>query len=183
MFSNLRAEASELISFSLSVRSLIVENLWWRSSLGCRNLAVHDDGQVSFCHEHCILVRPVEIRAIDASTQVGQKHAAAFPIQGDTDSFHQMVENNLRFFRAISLRRIHGRSVYCVPAGSVAAICPVDRPVGEVEFEIDRFGKILIQKFDIFAVCWSLTLRNFEIGAKEASLTGFVRALLSPIKF
>src|SRR4029077_7336238 len=32
-------------------------------------------------------------------------------------------------------------------------------------------------------VRWSLTLRNFEIGAKQASLAAFVRALLSPIKF
>jgi hypothetical protein len=44
-------------------------------------------GQVTFRPKQRLLVRPVEIRAVDGSTQVSQKHAAAFQIQGDTDSF------------------------------------------------------------------------------------------------
>src|ERR1700688_3693225 len=67
--------------------------------------------------------------------------------------------------------------------GSDIAVRPVERPVGEVEFEVDGFRQILVQEFDIFAVRWSLAFGNLEIGAKNASLTGIVRALLSPIKF
>src|ERR1700757_2403352 len=93
-----------------------------------------------------------------------------------------MFENNLRFLFAISASRIHRSPVYRVPARRGAAVGPVDHPVSEVEFEVDWFGQILVQKLDIFAVRWNLALGNFEIGAKDASLTGVVWALLSPIK-
>src|SRR5690242_3746492 len=86
-FSSFRAEASELISFSLLIADLR------RSYLGTLYLGVHDACQVPFRPKQGLLVRAVKIRAVDRSTQVGQKHAAAFQIQGDSDSFHQMVEN------------------------------------------------------------------------------------------
>jgi hypothetical protein len=122
MFSSFRAEAGELIHFTLMNRQGLI----------VKNLGVRDAGQVSFRPKHCLLVGPIEIRAIDGSTQVGQKHAAAFQIQGDTDSFLQMVENNLRFFPAISLRGIHGGAIHGVAAWWNAAVGPVDRSVGEV---------------------------------------------------
>src|SRR5271155_5818015 len=105
-FSSFRAEANEPIPISFLIVSVINRyDLWWRSSLRGRNFGVCDAGQVPFRREHRLLVSPVEIRAIDGSTQVGQKHPAAFQIQGDTDSFHQMVENNHRLFLVISLGR------------------------------------------------------------------------------
>src|ERR1700688_4341345 len=67
--------------------------------------------------------------------------------------------------------------------GSDIAVRPVERPVGEVEFEVDGFRQILVQEFDIFAVRWSLGLGNLEIGAKDTSLTGIGRTLLSPINY
>src|SRR5271156_5694424 len=94
-----------------------------------------------------------------------------------------MVENNHRFFLPISLNRIHGRPIHRVAAWWVAAVRPVDRSVGEVEFEVDRFRQILVKKFDVFAVRWSLVLGNLETGAKDTSLAGIVRTFLSPIEF
>src|SRR5258706_3229118 len=88
-----------------------------------------------------------------------------------------------RFFFAITESRIHRSPVYRVSARWIAAVRPVDRSVGEVELEVDRFRQILVQKLDVFAVRWSLALGNFEIGAKYASVAGIVRALLSPVKF
>src|SRR5882724_12019252 len=103
-FSSVRAETDEIISSPWLVARLTA------ALSSALNLGIHDAGQVSFRRQYCFLVRPVEIRAVHRSTQVGQKHAAAFQIQGDTDSFHQMVENNYRLFLAISLSRIHRRA-------------------------------------------------------------------------
>src|SRR5580704_6347783 len=153
-----------------------------RSLLRCRNFGVRDTGQVPFRGKHCLLVRPVEIRAINGSTQVGQKHAAAFQIQSDPDSFHQMVGNNHRFLFAISSGWIHGRTVNGVATRRIAAVRPVNRSVGKIEFEVNRFRQALVEKFNVFAICGTEALRNFEIGAKDSSLAGIVRALLSPIK-
>src|SRR6266404_7178150 len=126
-FSSLRAEASEPISFSLLIARFAAA-----LSGALRNFGVRDAGQVPFRRKHRLPVRAVETRAVDGSTQVGQKHAAAFQIQGDTDSFLQVVENNLRFFLAISLRGIHGGAIHGVAAWWIAAVRPVERPVGEV---------------------------------------------------
>src|ERR1700678_874817 len=94
-----------------------------------------------------------------------------------------MIENNHRFFLAISLSRIHSRPIHRVAAWWIAAVRPVDRPVGEVEFEVNRFGQAVVEKFDILAARRRLPVGNFEIGAKDTSLTGVVRPFLSPIKF
>src|SRR5580698_6718950 len=153
-----------------------------RSLLRCRNFGVRDTGQVPFRGKHCLLVRPVEIRAINGSPQVGQKHAATFQIQSDPDSFHQMVENNHRFLFAISSDRIHGRTVNGVASRRIATVGPVDGSVGEIEFEVNGFRQAVVEKFNVFAICGTEALGNFEIGAKDSSLAGIVRALLSPIK-
>src|SRR6266487_1674051 len=65
-----------------------------------------------------------------------------------------------------------------VAARWVATVGPVDHPVGEVEFEVNRFWQALVEKFDIFAIGGALTLGNLEIGAKDAAIAGIVRALL-----
>src|SRR5580658_2018350 len=153
-----------------------------RSLLHGRKFGVRDTGQVPFRGKHCLLVRPVEICAIDRSTQVGQKHAAPFQIQSDTDSLHQMVENNHRFLFAISSGRIHGRTVHRVASRRIATVGPVEGSVGEIEFEVNGFRQAVVEKFNVFAICRTEALGNFEIGAKDSSLAGIVRALLSPIK-
>src|SRR6266853_5631788 len=175
-FSSFRTETSEPISFSLLIAGFTA------ALSGALNLGIHDAGQVSFRRQYCFLVRPVEIRAVHRSTQVGQKHAAAFQIQGDTDSFHQMVENNYRLFLAISLSRIHRRAVHRVATWRIASVRPVDRPVGKIQFEVNRFGQAPVEEFDVFAIGRTLALGNFEIGAKDASLASIVRTFLSPIK-
>src|SRR6267142_5350381 len=93
-----------------------------------------------------------------------------------------MVENNLRFFLAISLSRIHRRPIHRVATRWIAAVRPVDGPVGKVEFEVNRFWQALVKEFEVFAIGGSLALGNFEIGAKDTSVAGIVRTLLSPIK-
>src|ERR1700730_9159007 len=93
-----------------------------------------------------------------------------------------MVGNNHRFFLSISLNRIHGRAVHRVAPRWIAAVGPVDRPVREVEFEVDGFGQAVIEEFNVSTDLGSLALGNLEIGAKDASLAGVVRTFLSPIK-
>src|SRR6266404_8570337 len=94
-----------------------------------------------------------------------------------------MVENNLRLFLAITLSWIHGRPIHRVAARWIAAVRPVDRLVGKVEFKVNRFWQALVEKFDVFAIGGALVLWNLKIGAKDTSIAGIVRALLSPIKF
>ncbi len=79
-------------------------------------------------------------------------------------------------------RRIHGRAIHGVAARRIAAVRPVHHSVGKIEFQVDGFGQILVEQFNVSAVRRSLPLWNFEIGAEDASLAGIVRALLSPIK-
>src|SRR5260370_26767051 len=78
---------------------------------------------------------------------------------------------------------MHGRTVPGVATRRIAAVRPVDRPVGEVEFEVNRFWQAPVEEFDVFAVGGTLALGNFEIGAKDTPLAGIVRTFLSPIKF
>src|SRR3954468_1170115 len=93
-----------------------------------------------------------------------------------------MVENDHRFFLA-SLGRIHRRTVHSVAARRIAAVGPVHRPVGKIEFQINRFGQALVEKFDVFAIGGALTFGNFEIGAEDSSFAGIVGTFLGPIKF
>src|ERR1700690_1268623 len=94
-----------------------------------------------------------------------------------------MVENNLWLSLAISLSRIHGRPVHGVSARWIAAVRPVDRAVGKIEFGGNRVWPRLVEKFDAFAIAGSLALANFEMRSKDPPLAGVVRPLLSAINF
>ncbi len=51
----------------------------------------------------------------------------------------------------------------------------------EIELQIDRFGQAIKKHFDGGAVGRSLTLRDLDVGAKDAALSRIIGTLLRPV--
>src|SRR5260370_17929216 len=48
--------------------------------------------------------------------------------------------------------------------------------------QIDRLRQVTEKELDIFAICRSLTLGDFQICAKDAALSGIIIAFLGPVE-
>ena len=132
-------------------------------------------------NEQRLLVRSIEVRAVNGTAEIGYEHTPTFQVQRQTNSFHQMGKDNLWLF-ASPRCNIHGRSVHSVTSRGVPTIRPVHHPIGQIEVQIDWLGQTIEQHFDVVAVRGCLPLRDFQIGAKNAALSGVVIAFLRPIK-
>lgn len=96
-----------------------------------------------------LAVRSVETGGVDAAAQVGHVHTAAVRIEGDTDAFHQVGEEDLG--RTYCVRPMHGCAVHGVAPGRVAAVGPVQHALNMVEFEVDRLRQPFEEHFDAAA--------------------------------
>ena len=88
-----------------------------------------------------------------------------------------MVKNDLRL-GTIPGRHIHRSAVHSVAARRVATVCPVERPVGNIEVQIYRLRQVIV----ILAIGCSLAAGNLQICAEDAALTGIVRPFLGPVE-
>src|SRR6202041_2875741 len=61
----------------------------------CGNFGVRDTGQIPLSKEQRLLVRSVEIGAVNGTSEIGQEHTPAFQIQCEANSFHQVCDKNL----------------------------------------------------------------------------------------
>src|SRR5579859_783809 len=110
--------------------------LGWRL---CLNLCVCDTGKVALGKEQRLLVRPVEIGAIYRTREVGDEHTPALAIERETDSLHQVREQNLGLLADARRDRIDGRSVHRIAAGRVTPVGPVNHPVARIDLQVDGF--------------------------------------------
>src|SRR6266513_3956082 len=62
----------------------------------CVDFCVSDSGEIPLRDEQRFLFRAVEFCGIDGPGQIGEKHPIAFEIESDSDSLHQMREQNVR---------------------------------------------------------------------------------------
>src|SRR5262247_3186195 len=89
-----------------------------------RQLYVCNSAQVSLCVEEILFLRPVKTGRVNRAGEIGYEHAITRNIQGNTDSLHQMVEDDLRLLGF----RIDGCAINSVAAWWVADIglifCP-----------------------------------------------------------
>ena len=69
-----------------------------------------------------------------------------------------------------------------LPSRFVAPVRPHQRCAAAEEVQIDGFGQVLPQQFDIVAVLRTRPGRQIERGTKDPALTGIWRALLSPVQ-
>src|ERR1700761_2730772 len=135
MFSNVSAEAGELILVSFSD---------WLSLEVWRKFRIGNSGKVSLGEEKRLLIRSIEIRAVNGPCEIRHKHPPAFQVQRQTNSFHQVIEENLRFGTRAWLH-IHRCSIYCVAKRRIPAICPVHDLVLKIEIQINGLGQILVE--------------------------------------
>src|SRR5436309_8306510 len=93
-----------------------------------------------------------------------------------------MREQNVgcRMFAEVGVYR---RAIDRVSARRISAVGPINEPIFQIEFEIDRFRQTIEQKFDISAVRSGLTLRDVDLCAEDAALTRIIGSFLRPINF
>src|SRR2546423_3623068 len=91
-----------------------------------------------------------------------------------------MREQNVgcRMFAEVGVYR---RAIDRVSARRISAIRPVNEPIFQIEFEIDRFRQTIEQKFDVGTVRRRLTVRNIDVRTEDAALAGIIGTLLRPI--
>src|SRR3954454_2569058 len=61
-----------------------------------RQLGVGDASQVALSEQQRLLVGSVEIGAVNGACEIGHEHTLIVQVQREADSFHQMIEDNLR---------------------------------------------------------------------------------------
>src|SRR6266513_4532014 len=146
----------------------------------CVDFCVSDSGKISLRDEQRFLFRAVEFGGINGAGQIGQEHPVPFEIESDPDSLHQMREQNVgcRMFAEVGVYR---RAIDRVSARRISAVGPVNEPIFQIEFEIDRFRQTVEQKFDISAVRSALTLRDVDLRAEDSPFSRIVGTFLRPI--
>src|ERR1700735_2700851 len=65
--------------------------------------------------------------------------------------------SNFRF-RPVAIGGVHRRAIHGIAARRISAVGPVHYSVVQIEIEIDWFGQVVVENFNVFAVCRSLTL-------------------------
>src|SRR5438876_4289143 len=91
-----------------------------------------------------------------------------------------MREQNVgcRMFAEVGVYRC---AIDRVSARRISAVGPINEPIFQIEFEIDRFRQTVEQKFDISAVRSALTLRDVDLLAQDSPFSRIVRSFLGPI--
>ena len=143
------------------------------------DFGVGDAGEIALGCEKRPLVRPIELRDVERTGEIGHEHAVAWNIQRDADAFHEVRDHDLRhILRGL---RVDGRAVHRVAARGIAAIGPVEDAMFEIDLEIDRLGKTVEEDLDVAAIGRRLARRNVDPGAQDAPDFGVVSALLRPV--
>src|ERR1700720_57068 len=146
-------------------------------SLLLRDFGISDAGEVALRVEEIAFARPVEPSGIDRTCEIGHEHPVTGNVEGDTDPLHEMGHHDVWLYRLV----VDRGPVHCVAARRVAAVGPVENTVLVVEFDIDRFRQTVEEDLDVGPGRCSLARRNFDIGTKEATESGIVRAFLRPV--
>ena len=91
-----------------------------------------------------------------------------------------MREQNVgcRMFAEVGVYR---RAIDCVSARRISAIRPINEPILQIEFEIDRFRQTIEQHFDVCAISRRLALWDVDFCAKEATFARVIGSFLRPI--
>src|SRR4051794_28068538 len=77
--------------------------------------------------------------------------------------------------------RIHRGAVDRVAARRVAAVRPVQKPVLEIELQINGLRQAIEQYFDVGAIGRVFALRDFTVRPKEAAGAPLLRPFLRPV--
>src|SRR5438094_4343881 len=78
---------------------------------------------------------------------------------------------------------VYRRTVHRVTARRISAIRPINEPIFQIEFEINRFRQTIEQKFDVGAVRRRLTIRDVDLRTEEATFARVIGTFLRPIDF
>ena len=76
---------------------------------------------------------------------------------------------------------VYRRAIDRVSARRISAIRPINEPIFQIEFEIDRFRQTIEQKFDVGAVRRRLTIRDVDLRTEDATFAGIIGPFLRPI--
>src|SRR5437773_12355377 len=91
-----------------------------------------------------------------------------------------MREQNVRC-RMFGEIGVYRRTVHRVTARRISAIRPINEPIFQIEFEINRFRQTIEQKFDVRAVRSRLTIRDVDLRTEAASFAGIIVLFLQLI--
>lgn len=108
------------------------------------------------------------------STEFCRERTLIGVIDGKPDTFLQSSCEHLVVFELLGTDTA---AVQRVTAIEIASVCPVEKVVLDVELEIDRLRQVIDQQFDIRAVLWLLTRRNFKSSSEDAPLATIRRPL------
>src|SRR5690348_10909557 len=139
-----------------------------------------DAGEVALQDEDLALVRSVEVGRVDVPGEVGHVHAAVVRIEGETDAFHEVGQQDLG--GPLPFRRVHRRAVHTVAPRRVTAIRPVQHAPREVELQVDRLGQTVEQHLDVAAFGRTFPSGQVDSGAQDLPESRVARALLCPVE-
>src|SRR6266480_7373957 len=146
----------------------------------CVDFRVSDSGQIPLRDEQRFLFRAVEFGGINGAGQIREEHPVPFEIESDPNSLHQMREQNVgcRMFAEVGVYR---RAIDRVSARRISAIRPINEPIFQIEFDIDRFRQTIEQQFDVGAVSRRVAFRDVDLRAEDPALARIVGTFLRPI--
>ena len=87
-------------------------------------------------------MRSVELGGIDRACEISDEYPVARNVERDTDSFHQMRDQNVRCVAWLSFN-VDGGAIDRVTPRRIAAIGPVQDPVLEIQLEVNRFRQMI----------------------------------------
>src|SRR5215472_15751146 len=85
---------------------------------------VGDPSEIPLRRKQCLLICPIEVGAVDGAGEVGDEHPSALEIQSETDTFHQVIEDDFGFDPPI-VRGIHWSPVDCVSLRWISTVSPI----------------------------------------------------------
>src|SRR6516225_9911265 len=95
------------------------------------DFGVGDAGEVALGVKEVALVLSIEIGGINRTSEVSHEHPVARHVEGDADSLHQVLDQDLRDRLFIDRGAIDG-----VAARRIAAVSPIEAAIFEIELEI-----------------------------------------------
>jgi len=139
------------------------------------NLCVGDTSKVALTEEQRLLVRSVDIGAINRTCEVGDEHAASPAIEREADASIKYVKRIVGSLRTPGETGSMGARFTVLPRGGHPGLS--SKSSGCVNRVRGQWAPAnLVEQFNVLAVRGCLARRNVCIGTKDTAFARIVRA-------
>ena len=121
------------------------------------DFGVGNAGEIALGEEEVPFTGSIEPCGINLAGEIGHEHPIVWNVERDTDSLHEVGDDDLRLSRLV----VDRGAVHRVAARRIAAVGPVENTVLVVELDINRLRQTVEEDLDVGSGRCRLASGNF----------------------